>query len=76
MSDATYFACKKAFQEWDGKNGAELKQKLQKIFTPEVQATMDQQARIYEAQRPTEEALIHAKETAWKTGSINPELIR
>ncbi|MGD6850721.1 MAG: hypothetical protein ACQCN6_01520 [Candidatus Bathyarchaeia archaeon] len=75
-NDENYFACKKAFQEWDGKNGTDLKQKLKEIFTPQVQAEMNQQARIYEAQRPTEEALAHAQTVAWKTGEVNPSLIR
>jgi hypothetical protein len=64
-NDETYFACKKAFQEYNG-NQTELKEKLKEIFTPEVQAAMDQQERIYRAQQPTEEALNRAKEQAWK----------
>lgn len=64
QNDETYFACKKAFQEFGGK--AELKSELQKIFTPTVQAQMAQQERIYHAQRPTEEALMRAKEAVWK----------
>lgn len=72
-SDEIYFACKKAFQEWDGKSEIELKQKLQEIFTPAVQADMEQQARIYEAQRPTEEALNRAKEQTYRVG-VNPRM--
>ena len=74
-SDEVYFACKKAFQEYNG-NQAELKQKLQAIFTPQVQAEIEQQARIYEVQRPTEEALVCAKNQMYRTGQVNPALIR
>ncbi|MFA5573201.1 MAG: hypothetical protein WC046_07900 [Candidatus Bathyarchaeia archaeon] len=74
-NDEVYFACKKAFQEYNG-NQAELKQKLQAIFTPQVQAEIEQQARIYEAQRPTEEALMRAKNQMYRTGQVNPALIR
>ena len=73
-NDEIYFACKKAFQE--SETGAEIKEKLQKIFTPQVQAEMEQQERIFNAQRSTEEALNRAKEHAWKTGTVNPALIR
>ena len=73
QNDEVYFACKKAFQELNGK---ELKEKLQEIFTPQVQAKLEQQAQIYEAQRPTEEALNRAKEAAYRTGIVNPGLIR
>lgn len=71
-NDEVYFACKKAFQEYNG-NQAELKQKLQAIFTPQVQAEIEQQARIYEAQRPTEEALNRAKEQTYRVG-VNPRM--
>lgn len=74
-NDEVYFACKKAFQEYNG-NQAELKQKLQAIFTPQVQAEIEQQARIYEAQRPTEEALMRAKNQMYRTGQVNPAFIR
>lgn len=73
-NDEVYFACKKAFQEYNG-NQAELKQKLQAIFTPQVQAEIEQQARIYEAQRPTEEALMRAKNQMYRTGQVNPAFI-
>lgn len=63
--DEVYFACKHVFQEYNG-NQTELKQKLQAIFTPQVQANMEEQERIYNAQRPTEEALQRAKEATWK----------
>jgi hypothetical protein len=75
-NDEVYFACKKAFQKWDGKNEGELKQKLGEIFTPQVQADLAQQTRIFEAQRPTEEALIRAKEQSWRVGTVNPKLIK
>lgn len=58
-----YFACKQAFQTLSGK---ELDRKLQEIFTPETQAIMNQQERIFRAKQPIEEALSHAKEQAWK----------
>lgn len=66
QKDEIYFACKQAFQTLEG---TKLKNKLQEIFTPEIQAKINQQHRIYEAQRPTEEAIIHAQEQAWKANN-------
>lgn len=43
-SDEVYFACKKAMQEL---SGVELTAKLKEIFTPEIQAEMEQKSKQY-----------------------------
>lgn len=42
--DEVYFACKKAFQELSGN---ELMARLKEIFTPEIQAEMEQKNKQY-----------------------------